>query len=114
MVNYLTGEKPIAVLDFVSKPNESCRVDGYVLNTGEYRLCYFRNIPIITAAVADSHKLVAELSPGTVDAIYAFGGRTIVAPPSVDTPNLICIHDEQASDNYCHWLLDWLPRLIMI
>jgi hypothetical protein len=110
MPTYLTDEKPSAVKASEEKHQVSLALQGYASISGKYTLSFMRNVPIILSG----SQMVPELSSMNYDAIYAFGGKRNIAKTQNFAEVLLIIHDEFGGDNYCHWMLDWMPRLLML
>lgn len=94
---------------FMSKP-----VTAYLSRRGDYVFSSFARTPVLFHESAAGCQLVRELSAREFDMIYAKGGRRLWREPTRTVEHALLIHDRFSSHNYCHWLLDWLPRIFPI
>lgn len=94
---------------FISKS-----VAAYVSEPGDYVFSSFARTPLLFQQAEDGRRVLRELSARDFDVIYANGGQRLWREPMRTVEHGLLIHDKFSSHNYCHWLLDWLPRIFPI
>ena len=111
LVDYLTEERPSAITKLESQAYlEIPSLSAYKSYPGKYTFSVLYDIPLTFNSKQDP-VLIKELSSPHADAIYAAGGRRLWNERHLGIDRALFIHDEFVGYNYCHWLLDWLPRI---
>ena len=109
----LTGEAPDALLQHYRRPQHSPAVRLYEIARERNAVSYYRRIPL--CLVGDkSIAIIPEISGRNYEAIYFYGGKRSWEQPSIRVEDIIVIHDRFVGINYCHWLLDWFIRAIVL
>ncbi|UPY37358.1 glycosyltransferase family 61 protein [Sediminicoccus sp. KRV36] len=115
----LSAEAPaaIALVSGIRRPAPS--IDAIALESGEFFHAGWQKLGITYALRDGIPHIVPELSARHHEGIYARGGRRAWtgaafkgAALKADTLAVIC--DAFPDPNYCHWLLDWMPRFRVI
>lgn len=89
-------------------------VDLYQSKPGRYVFSRTGQVALLLDETDGSPALVRELSSRSYEAIYSMGGNRLHRQPLRHVSKLFLIHDQFSPANYCHWMLDWLPRLLAI
>jgi capsular polysaccharide biosynthesis protein len=89
-------------------------IDGYQSRVEGFEVSFKYDMPVCCRRTAAEHSVIVPLSSPGHDAIYTRGGRTAFLQADVTLDKVGIIHDHFVGNNYCHWLLDWLPRLGLI
>ncbi|MBC2837631.1 glycosyltransferase family 61 protein [Paragemmobacter straminiformis] len=107
----LTDDSPTALArpEYLSSKSKDFVVwEG---TAGRYTFHYAYNTPWVMLESAAARPALRRISARGVDAINLKGGSEICKrkPPLV--PRLVVAIDEFAGNNYCHWIMDTIPRL---
>ena len=89
-------------------------IDGYVSKVEGFEISFKFDMPVCFRRAAEDHSIIVPLSSPGHDAIYVRGGRSGLGEADVVLAKVGIIYDHFVGNNYCHWLLDWLPRLHLI
>jgi len=109
----LTAARP-AALPAGPTTRRLASIDGYQSTAEGFQLSFRFDLPVCFRQWNGEHRVILPLSSPGHDAIYARGGRSALGEADVALTRVGMIHDHFVGNNYCHWLLDWLPRLHLI
>lgn len=113
-VCFLTDEHPLALTSLIKRKPCAPAVTGYISNKSSFVFSVLFDIPLLFKVEAGSPHIIRELSSLNYEGIYAVGGRRLWRDPQRAVESAALIYDEFVGYNYCHWLLDWLPRLSLL
>jgi hypothetical protein len=109
----LTMERPTA-LPSGPTTRRLPSIDGYQSTVEGFELSFKFDIPVCFRRTAEEHSVIVPLSSPGHDAIYIRGGLSAFGEADIVLNRVGMIYDHFVGNNYCHWLLDWLPRLHLI
>ncbi|MFG1395464.1 glycosyltransferase family 61 protein [Roseixanthobacter pseudopolyaromaticivorans] len=113
-VFFLTDERPLSVTSLIKRRPRAPAVTGYISDKSSFAFSVLFDIPILFKIDAELPRIVKELSSINYEGIYSVGGRRLWRDPQRTIEGAALIYDEFVGYNYCHWLLDWLPRLSLL
>lgn len=111
---FLTDERPATLVKDRKLEQKVPNVELYRSKPGYYVFSFASNVAITYDATASTPSILVQQSGRSYEAVYATGGFRLWKTPIHHADNLLLIHDQFSPFNYCHWLLDWLPRLLLI
>lgn len=87
-------------------------VRHYRSKPGNYYLSYQFGTPVVFSRSANGRlEILAELHDRRLDRFYDKLSKSFVwEEPTAKIDGILFVHDCWSPLNYCHWLVDWMPR----
>lgn len=113
-VKFLTASKPASIERLTASPRRLPGLSIYHTKEGHYAFTAINDIPVVLTNDGNHVSIIPEISSPNYEAIYLTGARSEHSSTDFEIDCGIFINDEYVGYNYCHWLIDWLPRLELL
>lgn len=108
---YLSEKKPAAIVRGSTRENASISFQAFLSLPGKYYVSLFGQNNIVFTREEHDLKILPEVSSSHFDVLRLFATLDGVRRPNLLAKTILLINDEYGGQNYCHWVVDWLPRI---
>jgi hypothetical protein len=110
----LTVERPTALFEQGYLAGKHNRTNCWIGKPGNFSIRFTHDLPVVIREAGVDKTILTAVSSPNADGINIKGGSQAYRERPFKTGPIAITFDEFVGNNYCHWLLDWLPRIVLL